>query len=91
MDEDKDKRKARGRKPKEPKATVVEAPPEGAVLLTVGQVAWLLQLSVASVQRLAKDPKSGFPKPRTIGLQQQRWRAAAVKAYIEGHTPESEE
>ena len=84
---DNDKRKQRGRKPKEPKATVVEAPPEGALLLTVGQVAWLLQFSVSSVQRLSRDPNSGLPMPVKIGLQQHRWHRSDIEAYIASRPP----
>lgn len=75
---------------KKPKATVVEPPPEGAKLWTVGQVAFALGgLSVSTVQRLAKDPASDFPKPLVIGLQQHRWLAEAVEAYIERRAAEA--
>ena len=71
------------------KATVVEQAPAGAQLLTVGQVAWAMggMMSVATVQRWAKDPDSGFPSPIVVGGQQHRWHRSDVEAYIASRTP----
>ena len=66
---------------KRPRATVIEAPPVGSTLWTVGQLSWVLQLSPSSCQRLAKEDPD-FPKPLIVGRQQQRWLSTVVEAYI---------
>ena len=68
------------------KATVVEQAPAGARLLTVGQVAWELGLSVATVQRLAKTSPD-FPAPIVVGGQQHRWHRSDVEEYIASRPP----
>ena len=69
------------------RATVVEQAQPGARLLTAGQVAWELGLSVATVQRLVKKTSSGFPAPIVVGEQQHRWHRSDIEAYIASRPP----
>ena len=47
----------------------------GALMLTVDQVAALCNLGVSTVWKLAKDERSGFPKPIYFGTRTTRWKA----------------
>lgn len=50
----------------------------GALMLTVDQVAALCNLGVSTVWKLAKDERSGFPKPIYFGTRTTRWKAKDI-------------
>lgn len=56
--------------------------PPGCRMLTAGQVAAALGVSVRSVSRLVAE--GAFPAGRLIGPQTRRWPARTVERWIEG-------
>jgi len=59
---------------------------DGLRLLTVRQVADLLNLSIRSIWRMAAEAEAGigdFPKPLRLGSRTVRWRLADLRAYVD--------
>lgn len=64
------------------KASVLEPAPPGVRYLTIGQVAYEMQLSVASISRLHRDRKTTkFPAAYVFGQQQLRWLRDDLDSY----------
>lgn len=60
-----------------------EPPPAGVLLLTVGQVADLCNVGVATVWRWAKDKRYGFPEPLKLDRAITRWKAKEVREWVD--------
>ncbi len=60
-----------------------DATPMGALMLTVDQVAALCNLGVSTVWKLAKDERSGFPKPIYFGTRTTRWKAKDIHDWVD--------
>ena len=62
-------------------------PNTGSRLLTVSDIASLLQVNERTCWRLAQQAEAGigiFPKPLRIAPKTVRWRTSDVEAYIAG-------